>query len=309
MNSQKRRLGPDSRLLVLRSNAAVTIFRIASGGFAAPPVQVVLCTCKSVQELLLRFDVDSSCFAVILDEDKVVCTPRGRRALRYGVNVVDNELFESSAHTRRLERYAKRGFAIGVPGYLPELVSTRLLSAEYAHFKAYDLLLRLKPLSQCAEELSIPNRNQTAHVKIGGKQDATSVRGFERIVVLDRCTIRHLEVPNLTFCEHHRKVSAEPANDTGCVVPIVLGGGAYKLLWNAIATEPEISESDCDDIVEDYTATPLAAVYNLLEKKFNSEIDNEVPDDEGTWPPFQGQCDARPVAERLVEPSLLSTTV
>ncbi len=41
---------------------------------------------------------------------------------------------------------------------------------------------------------------------------------------------------------------------------------------------------DCDnDIVEDYTATPLAAVYNLLEKKFNSEIDNEVPDDEGMW--------------------------
>ena len=27
----------------------------------------------------------------------------------------------------------------------------------------------------------------------------------------------------------------------------------------------------------------MAAVYNLLEKKFNSEIDNEVPDDEGTW--------------------------
>ncbi len=198
MNNQKRRLGPDSRLLVLRSNAAITIFRIASGGFAAPPVQVVLCTCTSVQELLLRFDVDSSCFAFILDEEKVVCTPRGRRALRYGVNIVDNEFFDSSAYTRRLERYAKRGFAIGVPGYLPELVSTRLLSAEYAHFKAYDLLLRLKPLSQCAEELSIPNRNQTAHVKIGGKQDATSVRGFERIVVLDRCTIRHLEVPKLT---------------------------------------------------------------------------------------------------------------
>ena len=65
--------------------------------------------------------------------------------------------------------------------------------------------------------------------------------------------------------------------------PSSLAGGAYKLLWNAIATEPEISDSDCDDIVEDYTATPLAAVYNLLEKKFNSEIDNEVPDDEGTW--------------------------
>ena len=69
-----------NRLLILRSSAAVTLFR--SNG---TPVQVVLHTYKSVAQLLTAFDVDCCCIAFDPAAKKLWCTRRpvfaqGRRA-------------------------------------------------------------------------------------------------------------------------------------------------------------------------------------------------------------------------------------
>ena len=69
-----------NRLLILRSSAAVTLFR--SNG---TPIQVVLHMYKSVAELLTAFDVDCCCIAFDPAAKKLWCTRRpvfaqGRRA-------------------------------------------------------------------------------------------------------------------------------------------------------------------------------------------------------------------------------------
>ena len=52
----------------------------------------------------------------------------------------------SAAYVHRLEKYATRGFAIGLPGLDLSLVSSRLLFAFYIRMKKNrDLLLRVLP--------------------------------------------------------------------------------------------------------------------------------------------------------------------
>ena len=116
--NQASRRGIKSRLLVTRSNAAVTLFRTHGGkpDENCPPVQVITSTYSTTIELLTNFDVDCACFTWLPIEGKVVCTARGLRALRYGVNIADNGRFDSPAYCRRLEKYADRGFAVAVPG-------------------------------------------------------------------------------------------------------------------------------------------------------------------------------------------------
>jgi hypothetical protein len=78
--------GSKSRILVTRSRNAVTFYRMCNDGgspcLTAPPVQVILTLSSDIFDLLRRFDIDCCCMAWAADGDKVVCTPRGLRALR-----------------------------------------------------------------------------------------------------------------------------------------------------------------------------------------------------------------------------------
>eukprot|EP00973_Karenia_brevis_P019735 2706137-Karenia_brevis.AAC.1 len=140
--NQMRRLGPkDSKMLVTRSKNAITFFRIAGGKTVEVPVQLITTLYESTLDLLIGFDIDSCCFALEPDKKRVVCTPRGQRAMRYGVNIADTAL-SGPNYCRRLEKYAGRGYAIAVPGFLPARVSKHIWSAQYIHLQTYDILMK-----------------------------------------------------------------------------------------------------------------------------------------------------------------------
>ena len=110
MASCKDSLGEKTRILVTRSKAAVTLFRQQG-----PPIQIILSTYSSLEELLAGFDIDCACCAFVLGTGQFVCTARGRRALEHRVNVMMSN-HHSCAYASRLEKYAHRGpcpFATG----------------------------------------------------------------------------------------------------------------------------------------------------------------------------------------------------
>ena len=83
--NQKRSGG--KRLLVTRTNNAVTMYRACGISLTAPPVQVILQVYENLAAVLLNFDVDNCCFAFRPGGACVFSSERGLRALRYGVNV------------------------------------------------------------------------------------------------------------------------------------------------------------------------------------------------------------------------------
>ena len=188
----RERCGGHAKLLVTRSAAAVT-FHHCLGAEAAqgPPVQVVLGLGRSVADVLLRFDVDCCCVAYVPSDRKTLCTCRGLRALRYGVNVVDSA-FGGPSYARRLQKYADRGFAAAVPYFLPERAAPELLRSNYAHFQHSGLLLRL---GRHAAVSDIPSGTS---IQIVSCQHATAVENLERLVVLDA------GAPNVSYHDNDR---------------------------------------------------------------------------------------------------------
>jgi len=89
-------------------------------------VQVVLRLYASPAEILLGFDVDSC--AVCFDGSKVLASPRAVRALQRGANLVDTGR-RSYTYETRLLKYAKRGFAVAVPGLDRKRVDPAVLGA------------------------------------------------------------------------------------------------------------------------------------------------------------------------------------
>ena len=74
--------GENARLLVTRSKAAVTLFK-----HKGAPIQIILSTYQTVEELLADFDIDCACCAYVLGTGQFVCSARGRRALECPVVV------------------------------------------------------------------------------------------------------------------------------------------------------------------------------------------------------------------------------
>ena len=314
--NQKKCLGADSKLLVLRSNAAVTFMRLAGGVPGnSPAVQVILVVYDSIQQLLIHFDVaaclvkifftktcfatktlfasprrrveDCCCFAWDIEKQKVFCTPRGQRALRYGCNVADNGLFGSISYTRRLERYADRAFVVGVPGYIPEEVSRDLLGSTYVFLRHRDMLLRVDAKVPDSRIMELAHRDATNKVKVsGGVLYTTSVRGFARLVVLATPGVKVSEkdAPEFCWCAAHRKASAIPNTETGAICLVSCDDGQYLILCDAAAVATEdIKHEDAN-----YTESPLAAIYSLIEAKLNHDLlvdqrETAQADTDGWW--------------------------
>ena len=131
------------RYMATRSRRAVT-FYLSSVPADMPPIQVITATHTDVLDVLLNFDLDCCCFAYAPSSngERVVCTPRGLRALVHGVNVMDGK-HAGSSYAQRLEKYSQRGFAVAIPGYRPERVSPRLLAGAYGEYPGHDVLFKL----------------------------------------------------------------------------------------------------------------------------------------------------------------------
>ena len=85
-------------------------------------VQIICNLHTSIDQILNSFDVD--CCAVAYDGSNVLATPRASRAFRTRVNVAV-ESRRSYSYESRLIKYARRGFAVGVPGLRLEEVQIR----------------------------------------------------------------------------------------------------------------------------------------------------------------------------------------
>jgi len=276
------------KLLVTRSTAAVTMFRCSQGSSTACPVQVVTTTSPTLMELLVSFDVDCCCVAWLPNEDRVVATARGIRALRHGVNVADTR-FDSAPYCRRLEKYAGRGWAVGVPGLVQSRVRSELLHGSYLFLKRHDLLVKLDPKTEIGcEEMRIQTLAANARgvfeeksltVNTAGRQRAESVRGIARLVVMHSCNVREAAQPEVWYCGQHMKCGATEAIKTGAVCPLVLSEGKYLLLWGA-----GVEELDDADI-EGYSTTPLASAYDLLNREFAREMEtsDDTPHTDDAW--------------------------
>ena len=146
---------------------------------------------KSTLELLSDFDCDSCCFAFDLSENKIYTTLRGQRALRYSANVFDTR-FYNSGYCRRLEKYAHRGFAVGVPGFSQQRVPAEVNQASYLYLMEWDILVKVGTHRQAKRmEIVYPNSNpfctdtDTMKVQAKSYQAAVVVRDLMRIYILD----------------------------------------------------------------------------------------------------------------------------
>ncbi len=120
---------------------------------------------------------DCCCFAYDLVQDKVFCTPRGRRALEFACDMVDGR-FDSNSYTMRLEKYAKRGFSIALPGCRSELVTPSVLRRSYVFAADYNMLFQVDSVGKPEEgKAKIRFADRTAALSYNLKHDATLVTG------------------------------------------------------------------------------------------------------------------------------------
>ena len=252
----QRRNGADAKLLVTRSKHAVTIF---SHPISLPPVQIILNVYQSTSSLLNDFDVDCCCCAHVPAEKRVVCTPRGLRALRYGVNIADSD-FDGLGYHRRLTKYDCRGFLIAVPGFEPKRLSHEITEGNYVMLEPCDLLLKTEPttIDDLTLTLRTPGDSIERCLKPSAAQKCVSIRGFQRLIVYKYAKIQDIS-----------------ASELGHAVRPVMAQDRLTLLYGL--------QDDDDD--ECYSASPITAVHMLLKQLFDRKLrlSSDTPQAEFEW--------------------------
>ena len=264
MGACKDMRGENARLLVTRSASAVTLFR-----HRGAPIQVILSTYNSIEDLLPGFDIDAAACAYVLDTGKFVCSPRGRLALEYRVNLISSQ-HHSRAYVHRLEKYASRAFGIGLPGLDNSLLAPDLLLSSYVWIRKKDLLLKVLSCDEDAPGVSLvtmPYGNKVREVRCR-KQRAMRVSGVQRLIVLTLATkrIREVDMPYVGKSASNSDV-VDAHNTDG---PLLLHAeeciNEYWLLWGVTA---EDSDDDDDSAEEDddgvYSVTPAAKAVMLFQ--------------------------------------------
>lgn len=230
-------------LLVTRSRAAVTIYRHTGNGAKLPPIQVVLGVFASIADLLLGFDVDCCAVALQPSSGRVLATKRGARAITFGTNLLDT-FFDSDCYARRLEKYGKRDWRLGLPGFDETRLAPSLRRG--GHLIVNDLLLSVFDERPCAHELQMWDGEVARKVTPTHIQQARIVRGPARLFLMGSGP-RHspTEPPRL----------------------ICLGGERVMLLHGVLP----LAQPAADDEAEGDSKSPLAAVVELLQKKMATE--------------------------------------
>ena len=272
--SCKEALGDSARMLVTRSKAAVTLFTQKGA-----PIQIILNTYGSTDELLTGFDIDCACCGFVLGTGQFVCSARGQRALEYRVNLIQSR-HHSAAYTGRLEKYAhrSRGFAVALPGLDDSLLSQDLCSSCYVFIKKRNLLLKV--LSCDGPGLSLvtmPARTKVRDIRCR-KQKAVRVSEVQRLVVFTFAkNIKEVDTPYVAMSKQNNDVLE--AYNMDC--PLILHSeerphDEYWLLWGVIPEDlDDDSDDDSADLEEDdnYTVTPQAKAVMLFDAclKWQSE--------------------------------------
>ena len=261
--------GADARVFVTRSAWAVTFFFAPSPA----PIQVVLSTYKSTADLLASFDVDAAACAFQLSRDAFVCTPRCRRALEHGVNIADSTR-HSRTYFHRLEKYARRGFAVALPGFNVGLVSPVLTTGTYVLMKKHDLLLRIAHSADPGvSTLDVPAGGRTMTVRCR-KQLATRVIGIKRLVVLSYSRhVREVEPPYLARSAP-RLVSAQNLDEGVVLVKGDVRGEYFLLTGLCCSDDDQDSEEGSSDDGDsgNYSMSPTAKAVALFESCLKQQM-------------------------------------
>ena len=229
-----------------------------------------------METLLLNFDIDCCCVAFRVGGSSVFATERFMRALQFGVNVFDTD-FYSKSYCRRLEKYAGRGIAVGMPGLDRNRVCAMIAHGSYVYVSKYDMLFRVEHSVPHGRKMQV--RGKTIP-KVEATQRATVVRGVERLLIQsDRnCFLRHVDVPCVWLCPEHACLNAEDARRSGACVAVSTGvRDAFLLLWGA-GDDDSDTEGSQDEDSTGYETAPLASVYKILEQYL--AIDNSSQGDD-----------------------------
>ncbi len=173
----------------------------------------------------------------------------------------------------RLHKYARRGFAIALPGLQKDNINPALLDGDYVYHRDYDLLLKVLDTTPPRKnnEATVNFSHRTSTLSYNLRQKAHVVTGLPRLLVLDaypeRSRIKFACAPKTHRCSSCHVLRVEEATTSGTVV-MTSGGspGNYFLLWGAIIpngsdSEADADADDCETYVDDlagYQCTPLA---------------------------------------------------
>ena len=266
MDACKEHRGDAARLLVTRSSATMTLFKQHHG----PPIQIVLSTYSTLEDLLIGFDIDCAACAFVLRTGVFVCSRRARRALEYRVNLMQSSR-NLAAYAQRLEKYAARGFAVGLPGLDMGLLSPDLLSALYVRTTKHDLLLRILSgeCSPGSSSVRMPaGANKTSEVRCR-KQIARRVSGIQRLVVLSFSKhVREVDSPCVGLASKNSRTVDARRLDGVVVLHSEERRDEFHLLWGLACTssdDEDFDDSDEDDDGQGYSMTPVAKAVVLFD--------------------------------------------
>jgi len=108
------------------------------------------------------------------------------RSVRYGANLVDSA-FGDKGYTKRLMKYASRGFAIASPGYSPDYVRADLFSDRYAYFVHSGLLLRLgRCIWDRNSAMSTHNIMESCKIIPESVRRGIAIQNLAKLIVLDQ---------------------------------------------------------------------------------------------------------------------------
>ncbi len=113
-------------------------------------MQIIFRLYKSPAEVLMGFDLD--CCALCFEGKSVYGLPRALRALKQGMNLVDPSR-QSKSYIHRLVKYAKRGFAVGVPGLDRNAINPRIYQLPVQALTGVSKLIALEHLYVAGEQL------------------------------------------------------------------------------------------------------------------------------------------------------------
>ena len=240
------------KILITRSRCAVTIYRISDGRLAALPVQVILSLNESTHHLLSSFDIDSCCFAYIPGKG-VFASPRGMRSLRYGVNVFDSDA-ETATYCPRLEKWDKRGYAIALPGLIPEKISQQMRGARFFTLPSGDVILREDRPNVSSVQVSVGSGQSTVSEAV--TERCRVLVGFERLVA--------------------KKIGQTTSLAKEQCTPIVFRQNVI-LVWGGGSSANDREEQ------EEYSATPIEHVQSLLRNVSSRTADEEQASEFQWW--------------------------
>ena len=175
------------------------------------------------------------------------------RSLRYDVNVFDSDA-ETATYCPRLEKWDKRGYAIALPGLIPEKISQRMRGATCFALPSGDVILRADRPNVSSVQVSVGSGPSTVSEAV--TERCRVLVGFERLVA--------------------KKIGQTTSLAKEQCTPIVFRQNVI-LVWGGGPSANDREEQ------EEYSATPIEHVQSLLRNVSSRTADEEQASEFQWW--------------------------